>query len=80
MSSVIILLMSVRNISLHSSNIPLGTGGQVVVPAVSKIAAPISGFLEVIVGSNSLKYGVLLLSTSTSAVAFTTQKLTSFEP
>ena len=47
---------------------------------MSKIAAPISGFLEVIVGSNSLKYGVLLLSTSTSAVAFTTQKLTSFEP
>ena len=28
--SVIILLMSVRYISLHSSNIPLGTGGRVV--------------------------------------------------
>ena len=33
-------------------------------------------FTQVTVGSNSLKYGVLLLSTSTSAVAVTTRELT----
>ena len=33
-------------------------------------------FTQVTVGSNSLKYGVLLLSTSASAVSFTRQKLT----
>ena len=32
--SLIVLFMSLRNVSLHSSNSPRGTGGRVVVPAL----------------------------------------------
>ena len=32
--SLIVLFMSLRNVSLHSSNSPQGTGGRVVVPAL----------------------------------------------
>ena len=59
---MITLLMSVRNESFHSSNIPRDTGGQVIVlaqPAV-KPAAPINrldpGHDQSTVASNPLKF------------------------
>ena len=74
---VIARLISVRKVSLHSSNTLRGTVGRVVVPARRvKLQRLYIDFTQVGLGSNPLNPLMLLLFTSASAVALTTHEFT----